>query len=625
MPGPHHRRREYAGPGAVAEALLNPAWSHLEPLPPASKRSGLTSSDDAPRYRRGSKRRPKPPKTPPGLVQPLRDSVALARFPGRGLGYAAVAEIPATTLLFQERPLTIADTFADAEEARRALARAMAANSLRDREGGVGGGGGPAEPAAEPSQLRERLNGASKKNATVFEPSPFKDEGIDDESWNDALRRARRDAQIRRAKKGEADRSVAAAALRGETPGTNPPNVDPDFVVVENTTPQTDERSFETTRVKEKEAAHSEEGVYVARIAAHVSRLNHSCRPNAAVSAGDGPNGVTTVYSLRAIAPGEEICVSYASAFLWLPVHARRAQLAKRWGFLCACARCDEELARAAAERDCGAGAGRAQASRFGARRAGGVDSRAAREAERDAGFRAWEYGETGFENQFDDEGGLRSSSQRSEEGLANGDSRRDGVSEGRDGVGLSASEPDSSTSDSSTSDSSDSDSDDVDPGGPASRRSVGSNGSWRKRGAKKRRGDRERGGAVVGAARLYVKLSRAGIGPDHWQMHATREALVSKLLSAEGRKDFDLDLLLEHAQCAARLAPNHPHFVRLVTLVEEVFKSNRDVIVAEQFWVWTIELLREAVHPDVLFWNTEFKGMPGYRAVEEDVRTNAR
>ena len=324
------------------------------------------------------------------------------------------------------------------------------------------------------------------------------------------------------------------------------------------------------------------------------------------------------MYSLRAIAPGEEICVSYASAFLWLPVHARRAQLAKRWGFLCACARCDEELARAAAERDCGASAGRAQASRFGARRAGGVDSRAAREAERDAGFRAWEYGETGFENQFDDEGALRSSARS--EGFSK-DSRRDGVSEGRDGVSAS----DSSDSDSSTSDSSDSDSDDIDPGGPASRRSVGSNGSWRKRGAKKRRGDRERGGAVVGAARLYVKLSRAGIGPDHWQMHATREALVSKLLSAEGRKDFDLDLLLEHAQCAARLAPNHPHFVRLVTLVEEVFKSNRDVIVAEQFWVWTIELLREAVHPDVLFWNTEFKGMPGYRAVEEDVRTNAR
>ena len=533
------------------------------------------------------------------MVQPLRDSVALARFPGRGLGYAAVAEIPATTLLFQERPLTIADTFADAEEARRALARAMAANSLRDREGGVGAGGGPVA-LAEPSQLREHLNGTSI--ATVFEPSPFKDEGIDDESWNDALHRARRDARVRRAKKGEADRSVAAAALRGEN-GTNPNVVDSDFGGVEKTTDE--KRSFETTRVKETA---SEEGVYVARIAAHVSRLNHSCRPNAAVSAGDG---VTTVYSLRAIAPGEEICVSYASNFLWLPVHARRAQLAKRWGFL-ARARAATRSPRAAAGAN---GAGRAQASRFGARRAGGVDSRAAREAERDAGFRAWEYGETGFENQFDDEGELRSEARARSEGLAK-DLRIRDARETRDRVSAS----DSSDSDSSTSDSSDSDYSDeyVDPGEPASRRSVGSNGSWRKRGAIKKK----RGGAVVGAARLYVKLSRAGIG-RYWQM--PQRELVSKLLSAEGRKDFDLDLLLEHAQCAARLAPNHPHFVRLVTLVEEVFKSNRDVIVAEQFWVWTIELLREAVHPDVLFWNTEFKGMPGYRAVEEDVRTNAR
>jgi len=36
--------------------------------------------------------------------------------------------------------------------------------------------------------------------------------------------------------------------------------------------------------------------------------------------------------------------------------------------------------------------------------------------------------------------------------------------------------------------------------------------------------------------------------------MHATREVLVSKLLTKDGRKDFDLDLLLEHANCAARL-----------------------------------------------------------------------
>ena len=38
------------------------------------------------------------------------------------------------------------------------------------------------------------------------------------------------------------------------------------------------------------------------------------------------------------------------------------------------------------------------------------------------------------------------------------------------------------------------------------------------------------------------------------------------------------MDLLLEHANCAARLAPNHPHFIRLVTLVEEVFRSHPEV-----------------------------------------------
>ena len=579
MPGPHHRRREYAGPGAVAGTLLNPAWSHLEPPSPASKRSGLTPSDDAPRYRRGSKRRPKPPKTPPGLLRPLHDAVALAQFTGKGLGYAAVDEIPATTLLFQERPLKIAGAFADAEQARRALAKAMASDARVAR---LGGGSRLSFGKGEPPTNGSAANGARASptraprhaSASPFEPSPFQDEGIDDDAWNDALGRARRDAYVRRAKKGE----------------------------------------METIDASFKPELESEDATfYVAHIFAHVSVCNHSCRPNAAVSVGDA---VTTVYSLRAIAPGEEICVSYASALLWLPVHARRAQLAKHWGFLCKCPRCDEELARAAAERDRGAGAGRAQASRFGAQRAGGVDSRASREAERDAGFRAWEYGETGFENQFDDEGRLRSTGGESDE-LENGRSRSEPDGRARAGRERdSASSSDSDSSDSSvSSDSSDSDSSGANLGSTG--RSVGSTGSWRH--GRSGKNGRERGGAVVGAARLYNKLSRAGIGPDHWQMHATREALVSQLLSAEGRKDFDLDLLLEHANCAARLAPNHPHFVRLVTLVEEVFKSNRDVIVAEQFWVWTIELLREAVHPDVLFWNTEFKGMPGDRAVGEE------
>ena len=38
-----------------------------------------------------------------------------------------------------------------------------------------------------------------------------------------------------------------------------------------------------------------------------------------------------------------------------------------------------------------------------------------------------------------------------------------------------------------------------------------------------------------MGPGRLYNKLVKAGIGPDHWQMHSTREILVSRLLSKEG------------------------------------------------------------------------------------------
>mmetsp|Transcript_7741 Transcript_7741/g.32282 ORF Transcript_7741/g.32282 Transcript_7741/m.32282 type:complete len:279 (-) Transcript_7741:265-1101(-) len=150
----------------------------------------------------------------------------------------------------------------------------------------------------------------------------------------------------------------------------------------------------------------------------------------------------------------------------------------------------EEDEARAAAERNRGVGATKAQASRFGARRAGGVDSRAARDAERDAGFRAWEYGETGFEGQFDDEGRLRSADEsRSNESRSNDDramDSRDARRRNRDGDGASSSDSDST---SSFSDSSDSDSDDADLI-PSQRRSVGSNGSWRDRagGARKKK-----------------------------------------------------------------------------------------------------------------------------------------
>ena len=159
-----------------------------------------------------------------------------------------------------------------------------------------------------------------------------------------------------------------------------------------------------TGPVGERRSTGTREGVrrrprYVARLFAHVSVCNHSCRPNAAVSVSDE---VVTLYSLRAIRPGEEITVSYGTSLLWLPLQMRRTQLARVWGFLCKCDRCGEDLERAVAERE-RAGHARAQASRHGVRSDGWP--------EEESGFTRWEYGDTGYEAQFDEEGKLRAPS----------------------------------------------------------------------------------------------------------------------------------------------------------------------------------------------------------------------
>lgn len=540
---------------SASDAGFRASWTALEPPPPPSRRSGLTSSDDAPRYRRGSKRRPKPPKTNPGLVGPTHRALAVARFEGKGRGYAAIEQIPACTMLFQERPLQVVGDFASAHEARRAMARVIAGDPRYAHLS--------AADAAQAAQRPKR------------EPSPIADRGVDDDQWNLALARVAANAFVRAAKRG--DVSTVPADANGTAPGTA-------SATGSDGRPGPGKETATPTG-------------YVARLFAHVSVCNHSCRPNAAVSVSDE---VVTLYSLRAIRPGEEITVSYGTSLLWLPLQMRRTQLARVWGFLCKCDRCREDLERAVAERE-RAGHARAQASRHGVRSDGWP--------EEESGFTCWEYGDTGYEAQFDEEGKLRSAVSGGEDA----DGEKGGRRAGQKTATAAAAAADTSTSDSSDDSSSslsDSSDDSSDEGGGGFKHgSLGSRKSgWGRGGGGK--GNAAGKQKLLGPGRLYNKLVKAGIGPDHWQMHATREILVSRLLSEEGRKDFDLDLLLEHANCAARLAPNHPHFIRLVTLVEEVFKSNREVVAAEQFWLWTIELLREAMHPDVLFWNTEFKGI---------------
>mmetsp|Transcript_39274 Transcript_39274/g.100342 ORF Transcript_39274/g.100342 Transcript_39274/m.100342 type:complete len:385 (+) Transcript_39274:212-1366(+) len=89
-----------------------------------------------------------------------------------------------------------------------------------------------------------------------------------------------------------------------------------------------------------------------------ISFCNHSCAPNAAVSRAstserpepddsplDQPHlGVPrTLYTLRNIAEGEEICICYDSDLLWLLESARRHHTTTVWAFKCECQRCAQD------------------------------------------------------------------------------------------------------------------------------------------------------------------------------------------------------------------------------------------------------------------------------------------
>lgn len=81
------------------------------------------------------------------------------------------------------------------------------------------------------------------------------------------------------------------------------------------------------------------------------SCINHSCAPNAAAEG--EPDGGAAFVSLRPIAAGEEITLSYIDEEA--PRRDRQRALAD-YGFVCACARCEEEKPRAGGGRRGGAG-----------------------------------------------------------------------------------------------------------------------------------------------------------------------------------------------------------------------------------------------------------------------------
>ena len=246
---------------------VSPSWTKLEPIPPPTGKSGLTSSDDQPRYRRGSRRRPKPPKTPPGLVQLEHPSLAVAHFDGKGKGYAAVAPIQASALLLQERPLTVAGAFDSAQDARKALAKIVCDD---DRYAHLRGA---------PEDARGPGRAATKPDGSPPPPS------VSGDVWLATLAKLANSPFVRVTRVGNQG--------AGESGGGK--------------------KDLDT-------AAEQGDGkdAYAARLLARVSTCNHSCRPNAAVSVSDD---LVTLYSLRHIERGEEITVSYGK-FIFILVRA---------------------------------------------------------------------------------------------------------------------------------------------------------------------------------------------------------------------------------------------------------------------------------------------------------------
>ncbi|PFH45594.1 hypothetical protein AMATHDRAFT_8946 [Amanita thiersii Skay4041] len=71
-----------------------------------------------------------------------------------------------------------------------------------------------------------------------------------------------------------------------------------------------------------------------------IDRCNHSCSPNAAHK-WDVATFSSSLYALRDIHAGEEICITYTD--ITAPRQTRRAKLEKSYGFLCHCQTCDQE------------------------------------------------------------------------------------------------------------------------------------------------------------------------------------------------------------------------------------------------------------------------------------------
>ena len=83
------------------------------------------------------------------------------------------------------------------------------------------------------------------------------------------------------------------------------------------------------------------QGVYV-----HAAMFNHSCDPNCRVLEGNADT--LTMVTKRAVAEGEELCISYINPEM--PLAKRQSTLSKQYRFICGCNRCEHETKHGSAK-----------------------------------------------------------------------------------------------------------------------------------------------------------------------------------------------------------------------------------------------------------------------------------
>lgn len=394
-----------------------------------------------------------------------------------------------------------------------------------------------------------------------------------------------------------------------------------------------------------------------------ISACNHSCDPNAEVSA-VSEEGEVTLYSLRPIEAGEEITICYGRASTrWLPARCRRRALRRDWHFECTCEKCKAEIASGLA-----------------------LDKPMARPW--DILDPRWFYCTqdytTGFETHFDGEGNLLSL-------------RRESKSYGSKGYGDSISESATSRSDLlrdefgsklrfgnggtgdddfsndsgsgfTTSTRSDSSSDSSESSFNVDEDDKGSSASededvmrWHERWRSRRMKTYSvKNVGLYTPFQLYHAMQRCQIRQDHWQFLVVREALISQIMneaakhpgesqrpacptlgSDENGKERAFKLVLNHCRSLARMTPNSSNFVELFATLENMIywhstegwwyhrtqlrarrrkrkqkpvddlQMNFFEICERSRWWFRLQNLRDAVHADVLAWNMSFGKSP--------------